>query len=182
MLPGLYLVGAIAIFATRSNQRLGDLAAGTIVVREPRARGRSRAETFAPTAEVAAGELPAWDVSGLSQPELAALRRFLERRHALDDVPRNLLARDLADRLRAARRRRGRRSPAGAVPRADRRAAPHPRLGRRDLRYGRWTTPPANVSRPRRATRRASWSRRSSSAGSRRGAFEANADDPGEPY
>ena len=37
MLPGLYLVGAIAIFATRNNQRLGDLAAGTIVVREPRA-------------------------------------------------------------------------------------------------------------------------------------------------
>ena len=99
MLPGLYLVGAIAIFATRSNQRLGDLAAGTIVVREPRSTGVV-VETFAPTAEVEAGELPAWDVSGLSQAELAALRRFLERRHALADVPRNLLARDLADRLR----------------------------------------------------------------------------------
>ena len=37
ILPGLYLVGAIAIFATRANQRLGDLAAGTLVVREPRA-------------------------------------------------------------------------------------------------------------------------------------------------
>ena len=39
-------------------------------------------------------------MSGLSQAELAALRRFLERREAIDDVPRNLLARDLADRLR----------------------------------------------------------------------------------
>jgi uncharacterized RDD family membrane protein YckC len=98
-LPGMYLVGAVAIFATRRNQRLGDLAAGTIVVREPRAAALV-AESFAPAAEVAPEELPAWDVSGLSQPELAALRRFLERRHAIDDVPRNLLARDLAGRLR----------------------------------------------------------------------------------
>ena len=45
-------------------------------------------------------ELPAWDVSGLREAELVALRRFLERREALDDAPRNLLARDLADRLR----------------------------------------------------------------------------------
>ena len=96
MLPGLYLVGAIAIFATRNNQRLGDLAAGTIVVREPRA-GAVAVETFD---VVAPGDLPAWDVSGLSQAELAALRRFLERRRTLGDVPRNLLARDLADRLR----------------------------------------------------------------------------------
>lgn len=99
VLPGLYLAGAIAIFATRSNQRLGDLAAGTIVVREPRARAFSL-EPFTVAAAVEPGDLPAWDVSGLSQAELAALRRFLERRGALELVPRNLLARDLADRLR----------------------------------------------------------------------------------
>jgi uncharacterized RDD family membrane protein YckC len=98
-LPALYLVGAVAIFATRSNQRLGDLAAGTIVVREPRAAALA-AEPVDPAAEVSAEELPAWDVSGLSQPDLAALRRFLERRHAIGDAPRSLLARDLADRLR----------------------------------------------------------------------------------
>ncbi|MDX6561570.1 MAG: hypothetical protein QOD65_1384, partial [Gaiellales bacterium] len=98
-LPALYLVGAVAIFATRSNQRLGDLAAGTIVVREPRAAALA-AEPVDGATEVSADELPAWDVSGLSQPDLAALRRFLERRHAIDAVPRNLLARDLATRLR----------------------------------------------------------------------------------
>lgn len=95
--PGLYLVGAIAIFATRDNQRLGDLAAGTIVVREPRA---GFARSAGPVAGDALGDLPAWDVSGLRDAELAALRRFLERRHALPVTPRNLLARDLADRLR----------------------------------------------------------------------------------
>ncbi len=98
-IPGLYLVGAIAVFASRSNQRLGDLAAGTIVVREPRAR-TSAAPIGAPLEDVGGDELPAWDVSGLREAELAALRRFLERRQALDAVPRNLLARDLADRLR----------------------------------------------------------------------------------
>lgn len=36
-LPGYYVVGAIAIFVTRRNQRLGDLAAGTVVVRERQA-------------------------------------------------------------------------------------------------------------------------------------------------
>ena len=98
LLPGLYLVGAIAIFATRSNQRLGDLAAGTLVVREPRTVATAAAEI--PKVEETADELPAWDVSGLHAAELAALRRFLERRSSLDGVPRSLLARDLAARLR----------------------------------------------------------------------------------
>jgi uncharacterized RDD family membrane protein YckC len=99
ILPGLYLVGAIAIFATGKNQRLGDLAAGTLVVREPRAAAAA-VQPAVPIEEAEPGELPAWDVSGLRDAELAALRRFLERRTALDAVPRNLLARDLAERLR----------------------------------------------------------------------------------
>ncbi len=98
-IPGVYLVGAIAIFASRDNQRLGDLAAGSLVVRELRAARRAPPPSH-PLEAVEPEELPAWDVSGLGEPELAALRRFLERRHALDAVPRNLLARDLADRLR----------------------------------------------------------------------------------
>jgi uncharacterized RDD family membrane protein YckC len=98
LLPGMYLAGAITIFATRNNQRLGDLAAGTIVVREPRA-GRRVSQPIQPLS-AASEDLPAWDVSGLRDAELAALRRFLERRAALDVVPRNLLARDLAERLR----------------------------------------------------------------------------------
>src|SRR6476620_3361946 len=98
LLPGLYLVGAIAIFATRANQRLGDLAAGTLVVREPRTL--AVAATEASPSEPVTDELPAWDVSGLHAAELAALRRFLDRRSSLDAVPRSLLARDLAARLR----------------------------------------------------------------------------------
>jgi uncharacterized RDD family membrane protein YckC len=99
ILPAMYLVGAIAIFATRNNQRLGDLAAGTLVVREPRAAPIA-VHSFAPVEAAEPGELPAWDVSGLREAQLATLRRFLERRDALDAAPRALLARDLADRLR----------------------------------------------------------------------------------
>jgi uncharacterized RDD family membrane protein YckC len=99
ILPAMYLVGTVAIFATRNNQRLGDVAAGTLVVREPRAAAVA-AQPAAPVEPDEPGELPAWDVSGLREAELVALRRFLERRDALDEAPRRLLARDLADRLR----------------------------------------------------------------------------------
>jgi uncharacterized RDD family membrane protein YckC len=100
ILPGLYFVGAVTIFATRNNQRLGDLAAGTLVVREPRAAAAVPQPAVAVEPAEPADELPAWDVSGLRAPELAALRRFLERRGDLESVPRGLLARDLANRLR----------------------------------------------------------------------------------
>ncbi|HET6173965.1 MAG TPA: RDD family protein [Gaiellales bacterium] len=100
ILPGAYLVGTVAIFATRNNQRLGDLAAGTLVVREPRASAARVRPPAASEPVDAADELPAWDVSGLRDGQLVALRRFLERRDALEAVPRNLLARDLAERLR----------------------------------------------------------------------------------
>src|SRR5207253_9899772 len=36
LLPGMYLAGIVSILVTRRNQRLGDLAAGTLVVRERR--------------------------------------------------------------------------------------------------------------------------------------------------
>lgn len=47
-LPALYLIGAALIWSTPKNQRLGDLAAGTVVVR-PRTM---------PAGEIAAGTLP----------------------------------------------------------------------------------------------------------------------------
>jgi uncharacterized RDD family membrane protein YckC len=51
-LPGVPVVGIISILATRRNQRVGDLVAGTLVVREPRVPRKAR--TPAPAA-VAAG-------------------------------------------------------------------------------------------------------------------------------
>lgn len=99
--PVTYGVGATSILATARNQRLGDLAAGTLVVRVRRAADRDAAPASPPPQDSTSGE-PAqdWDVSGVGEPELAPVRRFLERRHALEPAARARLAADLAARLR----------------------------------------------------------------------------------
>ena len=96
-LPGFYLVGMLSVMFTANNQRLGDLAAGTIVVRE------RRQSTALPPPTVTSGPAPAdsalYDVSAVSAEELATVRRFLERRAALTPEARDRLARDMATRL-----------------------------------------------------------------------------------
>jgi uncharacterized RDD family membrane protein YckC len=99
-LPSLYVVGMISIFATRKNQRLGDIVAGTVVVREHRA-GVESPRTVAPVHGASTGaSSAAWDVSAITAEELAAVRSFLERRSDIDWNARNELATTLAARLR----------------------------------------------------------------------------------
>lgn len=99
MQPGvLYVVGAATILFSGRNQRLGDLAAGTLVVRERRAplpRARPAMPDFA-----VADRYAAWDVSGVTSFELVTVRRFLERRWQLDPGARGRLGWELAERLR----------------------------------------------------------------------------------
>jgi uncharacterized RDD family membrane protein YckC len=97
-LPGIYAVGAVSVLFSRRNQRLGDLAAGTLVVRERRAPlpvARPAAPDFA-----LADRYAAWDVSGVTSFELVTVRRFLERRWQLDPAARGRLGWELAERLR----------------------------------------------------------------------------------
>jgi uncharacterized RDD family membrane protein YckC len=95
IIPGMYGVGAISILATRKNQRLGDVVAGTLVVRERRAH--TPALAFEPRAVDAYGPL---DVSAITAEELATVRSYLARRHDLEPGPRGALARTLAEKLR----------------------------------------------------------------------------------
>ena len=85
----------VSIQLTTRNQRLGDLAAGTIVVRER--LGGHRA--------VAPGELrnlyPALDVTAVTAAELAAVRDFLARRDKLTPESRTRVAGALAERIAA---------------------------------------------------------------------------------
>lgn len=91
----LCLPTVISIVATARNQRPGDLAAGTLVIRE------STAPRRAPVG-VTEQELPSdWDVSAVSAQELAAVRRFLERRDTLERGARAELAGRLASGLGA---------------------------------------------------------------------------------
>ena len=96
-LPAFYVVGVVSILATRRNQRLGDLAAGTIVVRERRPAVTPAASFFPPPVPAPSLE---WDVSAVSAEDVATLRQFLERRLSLSPGARAHLANDLAARVR----------------------------------------------------------------------------------
>jgi uncharacterized RDD family membrane protein YckC len=94
-LPLSYLPAITCILLTRSNQRLGDLAAGTVVVRE--AAGAA-GPSFAGV-RPASAHLSGWDVSAVTAEELAAVRSFLGRRDGFEPAAREALARRLAERL-----------------------------------------------------------------------------------
>lgn len=93
MILGYYAVSAFVAVLSPQNKRIGDLAAGTIVVREsrmesPQAMLREVAEpVYAATAYV-------------SGEERSLIRRFLERRSDLVEERRAAIARALAARVR----------------------------------------------------------------------------------
>jgi hypothetical protein len=92
-LVGYYILAAISALISPENKRLGDLAAGTIVVRDaglaaPRSLGaRDEEPTYASTAY-------------LTGEERALIKRFLERRDTLSPDRRKVLAAHLAARVR----------------------------------------------------------------------------------
>lgn len=93
LIPGNYLVGVTSILVTKKNQRIGDLAGGTLVIREVRKL----------PAEVPARpslQAPAWDTSAVNQQELDAVAAFLARRNELEPGARIEIAAELAGRLR----------------------------------------------------------------------------------
>jgi uncharacterized RDD family membrane protein YckC len=90
-MPGMYAVGLLSIFLTARNQRLGDLAAGTVVVHD---RPIERPEMpDAPRGTVRYG------AERLTAEEVALVEAFLGRRHALDPEVRLSTARRVVDRV-----------------------------------------------------------------------------------
>ncbi|MGH8904487.1 MAG: RDD family protein [Egibacteraceae bacterium] len=85
----------LSVLLTKRQQRLGDLAAGTLVVRERTGAGEPTAITFTVPhgAEAYAATL---DVSGLSARDYATIRQFLLRAADLDPSSRAALAGGLA--------------------------------------------------------------------------------------
>jgi uncharacterized RDD family membrane protein YckC len=102
ILPGTYLVGLIAVLASPRNQRVGDLAAGTLVVRAPRRGGAAPAVGWDPadaSSLADADQMARWDLSAVTAEEVAALRAFLSRREELAPGPRGELAAVLAGQV-----------------------------------------------------------------------------------
>lgn len=94
-LPAFYLLGAICIVVTEHDQRVGDLAAGTIVARD---RFPGLTKMPAPITVMPAA-VATWDVSAISANEVHAVRHFLDRRLELTPPARSYFALDLANRL-----------------------------------------------------------------------------------
>jgi len=88
---GFYAVSAISTLVSKENKRLGDFAAGTIVVRD-------RAETVADLDAYLSR--PARTDTGLSEGDRLLVERFLARRAGLDPAARMRLANRIADRVR----------------------------------------------------------------------------------
>lgn len=92
-IPGIYGVALISLFLTERHQRLGDLAADTVVVAEqPIARREVATPERAPAARGRSVRLTA--------PELELIEAFLHRRHDLTDAVRSETAAAIAARVR----------------------------------------------------------------------------------
>jgi uncharacterized RDD family membrane protein YckC len=120
----LYVVGVISIFASRRHQRLGDLAAGTLVVRDrvqeaplwgdSGARSLT-AQIFTPGAPAPephnAYSLSATGIAKLTSTDLEVLEGFFSRRLDLSLPTRHALAERIAAAIQA---KSGLEPPAGA--------------------------------------------------------------------
>lgn len=116
-LPTFYGVGLLSIFLSRQNQRLGDMVAGTLVVRDraidtPHWRELGSRTITAATIAPPANEylrsaphldviLPASNLAKLSAADLAVLEGFFARRLDMDLATRSALAARIASGVQA---------------------------------------------------------------------------------
>lgn len=98
MFPGLYSFGLIAVFLSNRDQRVGDMFAGTVVVRERTGEVPTFAETFSnPTADDAFRRVQKrtdfkGEISSLKENEIEVVESFLRRRWDLSDKQRIWMA------------------------------------------------------------------------------------------
>jgi uncharacterized RDD family membrane protein YckC len=92
LIVGYYILAAISMLISPENKRLGDLAAGTIVVRDAR---------LATPSDLRRSDEPVYaSTAYLTGEERALIKRFLERRDALAPERRSALAAQIAARIR----------------------------------------------------------------------------------
>ena len=98
LVAGAYPIGIIVVFLSRNNQRIGDYAAGTVVIVERKQRvPRERKQVHAPP--VLTHPEIEWYVSQLKPAQYQILRSFLERRDQMEQGPKHELARLLCHQL-----------------------------------------------------------------------------------
>jgi uncharacterized RDD family membrane protein YckC len=100
-LPSLYAVGIVTMLISKENKRIGDYAAGTVVVHEKPLQGVAAIwGATAPAAVAAPAQaLPVSPTAQLTGDELQLVETFFERRMSLDPEVRRSMARQIAQRL-----------------------------------------------------------------------------------
>ncbi len=99
MMPApFYSIGLISVFSTARDQRVGDLVAGTVVVRERETEAPAFVQVFAAAVSDPAlrrvfkpVEFTA-DLSELMESEIQVVETFLRRRWDLQEIPRQWMA------------------------------------------------------------------------------------------
>jgi uncharacterized RDD family membrane protein YckC len=98
IVPPFYSVGLVSVFATERDQRVGDLVAGTVVVRERESEAPAFDKVFAsPISDAAMHRSFApvqftADVNKLTEREISVVESFLRRRSELKNYPRQWMA------------------------------------------------------------------------------------------
>ena len=98
IVPPFYSIGLVSVFASERDQRVGDLVAGTVVVRERESEAPEFTEVFAsPVSDAALRRscqpvLFTADVNKLTEREIAVVESFLRRRWDLKNYPRQWMA------------------------------------------------------------------------------------------
>ena len=93
-----YSLGLVAVFLSRRDQRVGDMVAGTVVVREREAQAPTFDQVFsAPTSDAALRRsfrpVPfKASLAPLAEHEIEVVEAFLRRRWDLDEQPRQWMA------------------------------------------------------------------------------------------
>ncbi len=93
-----YSIGIISIFISLRDQRVGDLVAGTVVVREREAEAPTFSQVFdSPISDVALRRAYrplqfTADISSVTEPEIEVVETFLRRRYDLPDHARMWMA------------------------------------------------------------------------------------------
>ena len=98
-LPTLYAVGIVTILISREKKRVGDYAAGTVVVHEKPLQGVSSIWAATAPSPSAAQMVSALPTVQLSSEELQLIETFFERRASLEPDVRRSMARQIATKL-----------------------------------------------------------------------------------
>ncbi|GAC1442883.1 MAG: RDD family protein [Chloroflexota bacterium] len=108
-LPSFYAIGLVTMFVSRESRRLGDYAAGTVVIKERPPATLHDMETISQHAAARSESVSApgtsdpdelsWNLNELTNDDLQILRAFLDRAPTLDDDARGRLGKLVSERI-----------------------------------------------------------------------------------